>query len=396
MAALAPEPDGMLPRAELGDTLSAHFLAEGDHPAAEVAGWMAAFIAGARESLEIALYDCRLDDATVASIAGALRDRLRAGVRVRLVYDAGERKPQGPEGIEAVGGDPAEERTHERVAELGLPDEAIRACHGQGLMHHKYIVRDGEYVWTGSMNWSHDSMERMENTLVTLRSRELAAYFAQDFGQLWATGEIGTSGAFRTEPQTLRLHGAPTQVDVDFSPGQGQHINEWVARRVRDARRRVVICSMLFTSSKLLNALLEQLDRGRVDMWGVVDETQMAGVLHQWRDNPQLAWKVEAVRRIVEEAGLVGKRSVPYAPGRRHNFMHNKTVIADDVVITGSYNLSHNAQGNAENMLAVPNAAFAGEAIDYVDALARRYAGGQDRDPRGTTIGGVDDHDRDR
>lgn len=381
MTYLVPDPDGMLPRFTPDDTLSAHFLAQGDHPAPEVAGWLAGFIRQAWESLDIALYDCRLDDAAVATIAAALQDRLRAGVRIRLVYDAGERKPQGPEAVADHGADPAELDTHERVAELGLPDEALRPCRGQGLMHHKYIVRDGEYVWTGSMNWSHDSMERMENTLITLRSRELAAYFAQDFAQLYATGSIETSGAFRTEPQTLRLHGVPTQVDVDFSPGQGQHINEWVARRVRDAQRRVILCSMLINSSELLRALLEQLDRGRVEMWGVIDETQMAGVLYQWRDNPQLAWKIDAVRRIVADAGLVGKRSVPYSPGRRHNFMHNKMVIADNVVITGSYNLSHNAQGNAENMLAISNAAFASEAIAYVDMLRQRYANGQDRGP---------------
>lgn len=382
MAALTLEADGMLPRADPGDTISAHFLAEGDHPATEVAGWMAGFIGQARESLDIALYDCRLDDATVASIAEALRDRLRAGVRIRLVYDAGERKPQGPEAVEAIGADPAESDTHDRVAELGLPDALIRACRGQGLMHHKYIVRDAEWVWTGSMNWSHDSMERMENTLITLRSRELAAYFTQDFEQLYATGSIGTSGAFPTTPQTLLLHGVPTQVDVDFSPGQGQHINQWVAQRVRDAQRRIIICSMLINSSKLLNALLEQLDRGRVEMWGVIDETQMAGVLYQWRDNPELAWKIEAVRRVVAEAKLVGKRSVPYSPGKRHNFMHNKMVIVDNVVIAGSYNLSHNAQGNAENMLAIKNATFASDAIAYVDDLRRRFAGGRDGRPR--------------
>jgi len=347
---------------------------------------MAGFIAQAQESLDIALYDCRLDDATVASVAAALRDRLDAGVRIRLVYDAGDRKPQGPEGIDTIGADPAEHDTHERVAELGLPGDVLRSCRGQGLMHHKYIVRDGEYVWTGSMNWSHDSMERMENTLLTLGSRELARYFAQDFEQLYATGEIGTSGAFRTEPKTLRLHGSQTQVDVDFSPGQGQHINEWVARRVGDARRRVVLCSMLFTSSKLLNALLEQLERGQVEMWGVIDETQMAGVLHQWRDNPQLAWKIDAVNQIVSEAKLIGKRSVPYSPGQRHNFMHCKMVIADDTVVTGSYNLSHNAQGNAENMLSITNAAFAREAIAYVGLLRRRYVDGEDRGPeRGAT-----------
>jgi phosphatidylserine/phosphatidylglycerophosphate/cardiolipin synthase-like enzyme len=142
---------------------------------------------------------------------------------------------------------------------------------------------------------------------------------------------------------------------------------------------------MLFTSSKLLIALLEQLDRGRVEMWGVIDETQMAGVLHQWRGNGQLAWKIAAVERVVAEAGLVGKRSVPYSPGQRHNFMHNKLLVADNVVVTGSYNLSHYAQGNAENMLAITNAAFAAEAIPYAEALALRYGGGSDGGRRSST-----------
>ena len=31
--------------------------------------------------------------------------------------------------------------------------------------------------------------------------------------------------------------------------------------------------------------------------------------------------------------------------------MHNKIVVADDAVITGSYNLSHSASENAENIL---------------------------------------------
>ena len=379
MAPLTPEPDGMLPRAAPGDTISAHFLVQGDHPAAEVAGWVAAFVAGARGSLDIALYDCRLEGDAVAPIAEALRDRLRAGVRVRLAYDAGERKPQGAEGVAELGTGPAERDTHERVAELGLPADTMRAVRGHDLMHHKYLVRDGELVWTGSMNWSHDSMERMENTLVTLRSPALAAYYARDFEQLWATGTIEASGAFPTRPEGLRMHGVPTQVDVDFSPGQGQHINDWVADRVRRAQRRVVVCSMLINSSRLLQALLGQLDRGEVPVWGVIDGTQMAGVLYQWRDNPQLAWKIAAVERVVAEAGLVGKRSVPYAPGQRHDFMHNKMLIVDNTVITGSYNLSHNAQGNAENMLAITNAAFAEEAVAYVDALAIRYGAGAQR-----------------
>ena len=51
-------------------------------------------------------------------------------------------------------------------------------------MHHKFVVRDGETVWTGSMNWTDDSWSRQENVIVVIDSPELAARFTKDFEQL--------------------------------------------------------------------------------------------------------------------------------------------------------------------------------------------------------------------
>ncbi len=130
---------------------------------------------------------------------------------------------------------------------------------------------------------------------------------------------------------------------------------------------------MLINSSKLLGALMEILDRGNLELWGVYDRTQMDGVLEQWQDQPQVQWKVDAVKRLFREAELIGKRSLPYRPGQSHNFMHNKLLIVDDTVITGSYNLSHAAQANAENMLAIANPALAEDAITYVRFLRDRF-----------------------
>ena len=118
-----------------------------------------------------------------------------------------------------------------------------------------------------------------------------------------------------------------------------------------------------------MRALAEVLDRGRVAVDGVYDRTQMEGVLCQWEDVPHNHWKIPVVQRIVRDAGLVGKESTPYSPDNPHDYMHNKVLVVDDTVITGSYNFSRSAEQNAENIVIVESRALAGEYSAYVDHL---------------------------
>ena len=356
------------------NTLAAAFLREGGQSSEQVAGWLADFISAARASLDIAIYDCRLDDGPASIVRDALVGRIAAGVDVRLVYDASRSKPQTHREFEQGGGDFAPNETNERVAELGLPDELVRGVQGApGLMHHKFMVRDGEAVWTGSLNWSNDAMERMENIVLMLESLPLARYFQEAFAPLWQRQAIASSGAFATNPAPLVYAGAEAVTDVDFSPGQGEQINDWVASRILNAKRRIVICSMLINSSRVLNAFVRQMDRGVVEISGVYDGTQMHGVLDQWKRDDRLAWKIESVNRLISAGRLVGKDSVPYESSERHNFMHNKTLVIDEAVVTGSYNLSHAAQSNAENMLSIASPALAETSIAYVNRLRETF-----------------------
>lgn len=361
------------PSGHPNDTLRIRFTEEDGQESVTVAGWLAEFIDGAESTLDIAIYDCRLSAAPAEIISETLYRKLRQGVQIRLIYDHGD-KPQTPRGIDRNGADPAPRDTHERVEELGLPPELILGVGGNGgLMHHKYLIRDRKSVWTGSLNLTDDGFRRMDNTILTLDSKPIADLYTRDFEQIWTTRSIEVTGAFQTDPASLSYAGRETLTDVDFSPGQGEQINEWVAAKVRQARRRIVLCSMLINSSKLLGALVDQLDRGQVEISGVYDHTQMMGVLDQWQEIPEIQWKIDAVKRVIREGRLVGKRSLPYRAGASHNFMHNKTVVVDDTVITGSYNLSHAAQGNAENMLAIHNPELAELVIAYTRHLAGRY-----------------------
>jgi phosphatidylserine/phosphatidylglycerophosphate/cardiolipin synthase-like enzyme len=354
------------------DDLTVHFLAQGEQTGAQVAAWLTDFIGGAARSLDFAVYDFRLSPTLAAVVGGALRERANAGVAIRIAYDAGKEQRPGL----LVGMDPAPTGTGAFVRSLGYPSRPID---GLKLMHSKYISRDPGLptgaVWTGSTNFTDDSWTLCENNIVQIASPALAAAYSQDFEQLWQSGILGDSGDFDAPSASLVYEGQPATAEVLFSPGCGPAIDYLVAHRVASARRRVRLCAMLISSSALIAALSDLLAGGRVSVDGVYDRTQMAEVFQQWRQVPHNHWKIPAVEHIIAAARLVGKGSTPYTPTSRHDFMHNKVLVVDDTVITGSYNFSRSAELNAENILFVESAPLAEAYSAYIDHLMRKYGG---------------------
>ncbi len=324
------------------------------------------FIGGAQRSLDFALYDMRLGEALKEQLAEALRERAAHGVKIRICFDGD--KPLHPD--LASGQDPASPGTSAAVESLGYPWRRIA---GMKLMHHKFIVRDEASVWTGSLNLTDDAFTLMENNVVQIDSSALAGYYSTDFEQLWEKQNFEDTGDIMTVPIPLTFLDQPATARVLFSPGQGLAIDEEVAQRVRAASRRVRLCSLLINSGTLIGALQSLLTAGRVKVDGIYDRTQMSDVYRQWRGVPQNHWKVPALLEVIARAGLVGKDSTPYTPRGRHDFMHNKVLVIDDTVVTGSYNFSRSAQFNAENILFIESAALAAKYSDYIDHLIQKY-----------------------
>jgi phosphatidylserine/phosphatidylglycerophosphate/cardiolipin synthase-like enzyme len=352
-------------------SIACTFLEQGGQRPEDIAALLAEFLSAAQVRLHAAIYDWRLSDAVAAPVVQALRGRAEAGVEVRIVYDAG--KCATPSA--GAGADPAAPGTAEFLARLGRGIEIKPITGGDArmpkLMHHKYVIRDGgtpaAAVWTGSMNFTDDSWRLQENNIVRIDSSDLSVYYETDFAELWARGDIATTGAHDTG--TVQLDGKT--VHVAFAPGEGRAIDHDVARHIATARRRLKICSMLITSGAILGALGDLLHSGRVGEYGgLYDRTQMESVFDQWRNTPA-QWKTAAFGQVA--AGLAGKRSTPYTPDSPHDFMHNKIVVVDDTVITGSYNLSHSATENAENVLMIRDPDVAGQYCAYVDRLVKRY-----------------------
>ena len=129
----------------------------------------------------------------------------------------------------------------------------------------------------------------------------------------------------------------------------------------------------MISSGPILGTLAEVAADGKVDLAGVVDATQIAEVLEQWRRNGNLTWKGPSLRFLLQRPTFTGKRSTPYAPGAVHDYMHAKVTVADDTVFIGSFNLSHSGETNAENVLEIEDATLAERMAGFVDSIRVRY-----------------------
>jgi phosphatidylserine/phosphatidylglycerophosphate/cardiolipin synthase-like enzyme len=332
-----------------------HTLIDGGQPAEQTAHALADFVAAAKQTLELAIYDVNLPPALVEIVGGELRAAEKRGVAIRFAYNLDHAKeiPVPPPPI----------TNPEAMEGLPFPTEAIPGV--PDLMHHKYVVRDAASVWTGSTNWTADSWTREENVIITVDSPALAARYREDFEQLWTTQDVARSGRVDTAP----IDG----MRAWFCPGRGEKLAHRIAKAIGSARRRVRVASPVISSAPILGTLAEVASDGKVDLAGVVDATQIAEVLQQWHENKNADWKGPLLRTVLTRAPFSGKVTTPYAPGSVHDYMHAKVTVADDTVFVGSFNLSHSGELNAENVVELTDPQLAEQLAAFVDRVRGRY-----------------------
>jgi phosphatidylserine/phosphatidylglycerophosphate/cardiolipin synthase-like enzyme len=335
-------------------------LSDGGQSAADVAREVATFVNGSQETLELALYDVRLETPSAALVLAALLAAHQRGVAVRLLYNLDHPGPipvpappeTRPDAIEAL---PIATR-----AVAGIPD----------LMHHKYAIRDGSAVWTGSTNWTDDSWTRQENVIVRiLEAPALAHAYSLDFEDLWTNASVERAG--RVEPRPVRANG--TEIRPWFTPAYGEALAHRIAKHLGRARRRIRIASPVLTSGPILGTLVEIVKEGRCDVAGVVDDTQVDQVFGQWKTNGVSAWKIPLLQSVLTGAPFSGKSSTPWSPESVHDFMHAKVVVADDTAFAGSFNLSRSGERNAEDVVEIRDASVADRLADFVDEVRASY-----------------------
>ena len=283
---------------------------------------LAAVIGEAQEYVDVAAYD--LDLARVADALIAAHD---AGIQVRVVVDVNN-------GDEVA------------VADLwaaGVPLVEADRGGGRGLMHDKFVVIDGEWVWTGSWNLTENGTYRNNNNAVLIASNRLAENYHREFEELF-TGQIGAGSPADTPNPlvtiTSRDGDTEHQVIVEnyFAPEDG--VAQEIIAEIEGAESRVRFLAFSFTSDEIAAAMLERAQAG------VIVQGVMEG-----RDADNEHSECRRLQAAVHDVLLDGN---PYV-------MHHKVIIVDDeTVILGSYNFSRNAEEyNDENVLIIHDPAVA-------------------------------------
>ena len=344
----------------MGPSIELTLLTDGGQSPSSIARETAAFLGGAQRSLDLALYDVRFETDAGGLVLAALLAAQQRGVAIRLLYNVDH---PGPIPVPP----PPETRP---VALEALPIETLPVPGVPDLMHHKFVIRDDADLWSGSTNWTDDSWSRQENVIVrVLGAQALAHAFRLEFDALWSRPVVEDSGLVQPRPVKV----GDVEVRPWFTPGHGEALSHRIAKHLGKARERIRIASPVLTSGPILGTLVEIVNEDRCNVAGIVDDTQVDQVFHQWETNGVSAWKIPLLQGVLEGAEFSGKVSTPWTPESVHDFMHAKVVVADDIAFVGSFNLSRSGERNAENVLEIRDTSTADRLAAFIDEIRARY-----------------------
>ena len=275
-------------------------------------------INNANTSLDMAIYGLNRQSIVAALIAAHNR-----GVTVRVVGD--------DEAATA-----SYQPYYQMLTDAGIPivtDTSLSI-----IQHNKFLVVDGQTVWTGSTNWTDTGFTLNANNSVVITDSTLAAVYTIEFEEMWAGNFQGakadnTAHLFNYNGLRLESYFSPTDL-VAFA----------VWDELAQADETIHFAMFFWTDDLLTNRVIERVGAG-VAVYGMFD--QLGEANGSSGDDAMCA----AGARIGIESSA-GK-------------LHHKFAIidvngSDPTLILGSYNwTASGAYSNDENTLIIHDAALA-------------------------------------
>ncbi len=285
---------------------------------------LAESIRNARVSVDAAMHFMNL-----WSIRDAMIDAHRRGVQVRIVTES-------------------DNLDVDEINELKAAGIQVIGDEREGRMHNKFVVIDRQQVWTGSTNLSVKGAYFHDNNLIRINSPRLAQNYSLEFEEMYLDDRFGP-GSPANNPNTSFIE-YNTQLESYFSPEDKP--SRRIEQLVRGAQDSIYFLAYSFTLDDLADEMIYKAQRG----------VTVSGVLDKGQSRSNAGTEYDRLRAAGVDVRLDGNK----------NKMHHKVIIIDEqVVITGSYNFSVNADRiNDENLLVIHNRDIAQQ---YLQEFERVY-----------------------
>lgn len=216
------------------------------------------------------------------------------------------------------------------------------------IMHDKFFVVDGRWLWTGSTNISDTcSGGYNANLALVLDSPTVAAWYTQEFETMWVDGKHHQHKPKSEGPRKTKVGKA--EVEVLFSP-QDHAIERNVRPLIQGASKRIDIAVFFLTHKLITKDLIDAKLRG-VEVRVIMDAS---GASNGYTKHELL----RAVGIPVKIENWGGK-------------MHMKSALIDgETLIAGSMNWTSAGEwDNDENTLIIRDPALAEQYQGFFDGL---------------------------
>ena len=381
-------------------------------------GKVASLIENATTSVDIAIYSYGS-----TSISSAIAKAIAKGVEVRVIYEKGNKDNK-------LEGKKLKESTSGRFEELGADVRFVNR-----INHHKFIIVDGPrddaaaaedaIVLSGSANFRKSAAEVFdETTLVIANSPETAVAYQKEFDRLWRHSRDFVFLDFPFVQSSADLEAALIEDDPDldvrmtsqnFVVSQGSTTFKvvqssmvaadlWV-EAVEQAQSQILISSGHFRLRPLAEALIAKREEfPDMDIRVYLDQQEyisFTGNKKQLEKRVACVFAAELIKndgkrekalfKCLQKSFLwareladadIDVRFKTYALRWSHAYapqMHNKWMVIDgERVLTGSYNLSINAEhGSFENVMDFSAPTYSALATVFANKFERLWSTGE-------------------
>ena len=251
----------------------------------------------------------------------AVLDARERGVQVRMVVDDEYTIVDNEEAI-ADGVD----SPFQLILDAGIP--VVNDDRG-GLMHNKFMIMDGAYVWTGSMNYSMNCTYRNNNNMFVMRSQPAVAAYQAEFNEMFLDHVFASK---RSANNSANFTQDGINIQIYFSP-EDDPVPALVDV-VNNAQSSIRFMAFSFTLDEVGAAVLARSEAG-VSVEGIFE------VVGSETEDSEMTRLFCAGLPVFQDGN----------PARLH---HKVFIIDEAIVVLGSFNFSDSAaNNNDENMVIV-------------------------------------------